>query len=114
MIETTEIARGIYRVSFWDEADIAQMTFPGFSYNLFVVAADQPALIQTMFRRTFPRLRDQVARILDPASLRYLVVPHHIGDSSGALNEWLAAAPDAKALCSQLCYVLSLYDYAAR
>ena len=112
MIDTTEIAPGIHRVSLWDEKDLAGIIFPGASYNLFLIAAEQPVIIQTMFRRTFPRLRAKVSEILDPASLRYIVVPHHEGDSSGAINEWLAAAPRAVPVCSELCAVLSLRDFA--
>jgi flavorubredoxin len=114
MINTTEIARGIYRVSFLDEADLAEFTFPDFSYNLFLIDGDRPAIINTMFRRSFGRLRDQVAQIVDPAELAYIVVPHHTGDSSGALNDWLTVAPNAVPVCSQLCFGLSLCDFADR
>ncbi len=112
MFNTTEIAQRIYRISMWDEPDLADIMFPHISYNLFLIAADRPAIINTMFRRNFDRMRAEVARIIDPAFLRYIVVPHHEGDSSGAVNEWLATAPEATAVCSQLCSVLSLGDLA--
>lgn len=112
MINSTEIAVGIHRISLWDEEDLAGILFPGASYNLYLIAADRPAIVQTMFRRTFARIRAKAHEILDPASLRYIVVPHHEGDSSGAINEWLAAAPGAVAVCSELCAVLSLRDFA--
>lgn len=67
-----------------------------------------------MFRRTFARMREEVTKIVDPAKLRYIVVPHHEGDSSGAVNEWLEAAPQARVVCSELCAVLSLRDFAER
>src|SRR5262252_4597441 len=95
MINSTEIASGIHRISFYDEDDLAGITVPGVSFNLFLIADEQPAIIQTMYRRTFKRLRDKISEIVDPASLRYIIVPHHEGDSSGAVNEWLAAAPGA-------------------
>jgi len=116
MINTTEIAPDIHRISFWDEEDLleAKLIFPGATYNLFLVNATQPAIIETMFRRTFRRVRDEVKKIVDPAKLRYIVVPHHEGDSSGAVNEWLEEAPQATALCSELCAVLSLRDFADR
>lgn len=112
MFNTTEIAERIYRISMWDEPDLADILFPHISYNLFLIAADKPAIINTMFRRSFKRMRTEVSGIIDPASLRYVVVPHHEGDSSGAINEWLAAAPEAAAVCSELCAVLSLRDFA--
>lgn len=114
MIEATEIARGIYRISLWDDPCLAGISYPDSSYNMFLVAAEQPAIINTMFRRSFAKLRAKVAEIVDPASLRYVVVPHHEGDSSGAVNEWLAAAPAAVAVCSELCAVLSLRDLAEK
>lgn len=116
MIQTTEIARGIYRISFWEEPDLlkAGMIFPNVAYNLYLIAATKPAIVQTMFRRAFARLRGAVASIVDPSTLHYIVVPHHEGDSSGAVNEWLREAPGAVALCSDLCATLSLRDFADR
>ena len=116
MLQTTEIARGIYRISLWDEPDLlkAGLLFPAASYNMFLIKADQPAIVQTMLRRSFVRVSECVRKIVDPARLAYVVVPHHEGDSSGAINEWLKVAPTAVALCSELCAVLSLRDMADR
>jgi flavorubredoxin len=115
MIETTEIADGIYRISMEGEADLvnAGLVLPA-SYNLFVIDADQPVLINTMLRRSFDRLRPRVAEILDPARLRFLVVSHHEADTDGAINDWLAVAPDAVPVATELCAVLSLRDLADR
>jgi flavorubredoxin len=112
MINTTEVANRIYRISFWNEEDLAGILVPGATYNLFLIAADRPAIIETMFRRTFKRLYETIAKLLDPRTLRYIVIPHHEGGSSGAINEWLAAAPHAIAICSEICAVLSLRDFA--
>jgi flavorubredoxin len=114
MIDRTEIAKGIHRISFWDEAEWAPISFPGASYNLYLIAATKPAIVQTLFRRTFGRIRKAVDEVSDARQLAYIVVPHHEGDSSGAINEWLAAAPRAQTLCSELCAVLSLRDLADR
>lgn len=116
MIQTTEIAKGIYRIAMWEEEDLLQagLLFPGATYNMFLIHADLPAIIETMFRRSFQRLYGRVKEILDPARLRYIIVPHHEGDSSGAVNDWLGVAPDAIPLCSELCAVLSLRDFADR
>jgi flavorubredoxin len=116
MIDTTEIADGIFRISMWDEKDLVEagIFWPGVSYNLFLVRDRKPALIQTMYRKTFARLRERIARVVDPAKLSYIVVPHHEGDSSGALNEWAATARDAVILCSELCAGLNLRDFSDR
>jgi flavorubredoxin len=55
-----------------------------------------------------------VDEVVDAATLQYIVVPHHEGDSSGGINEWLKVAPRAATLCSELCAVLSLRDFADR
>jgi flavorubredoxin len=115
MIETTEIAEGIYRIAMVDEADLvaAGLVLPA-SYNLFVIAADEPALINTMMRRSFGRLRERVGAILDPARLRYVVVSHHEADTDGAINDWLDTASAAVPVATELCAVLSLRDLATR
>jgi len=114
VINSTEIAKGIHRISFYDEEDLPGIIIPGVSYNLFLIGDRRPAIINTMYLRTFKRLRDKVREIVDPASLRYIIVPHHEGDSSGAINEWLKAAPAAVAICSELCAMLSLRDFAEK
>jgi flavorubredoxin len=116
MIDVTEIAPGIQRVSLFDEADLVQagILWPGASYNLFVFRGERTAILQTMFRRSFERLRGRIAELIDVAALGHVIVPHHEGDSSGALNQWLAAAPRAEVLCSELCAALNLRDAADR
>lgn len=114
MISTTEIAQDIYRISFWDEPDLGEFAFPGVSYNLYLIADRQPTIVNAGFRRTFERVRHAVGKIIYPAELRYLVIPQYVGDMSGAINNWLAAAPDAVAVCSRVCFAFSLYDHADR
>ena len=41
----------------------------------------------------YEQVRAAVAQVLDPARLRYIVVPHFEADECGSMNEWLAAAP---------------------
>lgn len=116
MINATQIAGGIYRLSLWDEEDLvkAGIFFPSVSYNMFLIKAQQPTIIETMYRRSFQRLLTLVGQMVDPQDIRYLVIPHHEGDSSGAINEWLKAAPRAQPLCSELCAALSLRDFSER
>lgn len=115
MFTTTEIADRIYRISMFDEDDVtaAGLVLPG-SYNMFLVAADQPALINVMMRKTFERFRKHVEQILDPSTLRYLVVPHQESDTLGSINQWLDVAPEAVPLSTELCAVLSLRDLSDR
>jgi flavorubredoxin len=116
MIDITEIAPGIHRVSLFDEPDLVQagITWPEASYNLFVVAGAKSAIVGTLFRRSFARIRGRVAELIDLSQLGHIVVPHHEGDSTGALNDWLAAAPAARTSCSEMCAALNLRDFADR
>ena len=115
MFSTTEIADRIYRISMFDEADVtaAGLVLPG-SYNMFVVAADQPVLINTMMRRTFDRFLKHVSEVIDPSKLSYLVVEHQESDTLGAVNDWLRLAPGAIPVSTELCAVLSLRDLSDR
>ena len=116
MLDVREIARDIYRVALGEEQDLIQggLLWPGVTLNLFVIQAEKPCIIQTGLRRAFARLRDRVREVVEPMKLRYIVVPHHEGDSSGALNEWEALAPQAEILCSELCASLNLRDFSDR
>jgi flavorubredoxin len=115
MFTTTEIADRIYRISMFDEQDVtaAGLVLPG-SYNMFVIAADVPVLINTMMRKTFDRFYKHVGQVVDPTTLRYLVVSHQEADTLGAINQWLEIAPGAVPLSTELCAVLSLRDLSDR
>lgn len=112
MIDVTEIADGIFRVSLFDEKDLVEagMAWPGVSYNTFVFKGPRPAILQTLFRRSFARVRQRVTEIAPVASLAALVIPHDEADCTGSLNEWVAAAPKAEVLCSEMCAALNLRD----
>ena len=46
--------------------------------------------------------------------LRYVGLSHFEADECGALNEWLAVAPAAEPLCSQIAAMVSVDDIADR
>jgi flavorubredoxin len=116
MIDVTEIAAGIYRVSMFDEDDLVKggILWAGVSFNMFVFKGKRTAILETLYRKSFGRIRQRVAEIVDIGKLDSIVIPHHEGDSSGALNEWLAAAPRASVLCSEMCASLNLRDFSDR
>jgi flavorubredoxin len=116
MIDVTEIAPGIFRVSTFNEDDLVKggMIWPDVSMNMFVFKGPTPAILGTMLRKSFDRLRSKISEIIDVSKLGWVLVPHHEGDSSGALNEWLSAAPKATAVCSEMCAALNLRDFADR
>jgi ODP family beta lactamase len=103
----TEIAPDVFRLS----------TFApdfGIQFVQFVVRDDEPFLMHTGFRRTFPAVRDALATVIDPARLRWIGFSHFESDECGALNDWLAIAPDATAVCSIVAARVSVADFAVR
>ena len=105
--EVTEIAPRVYRIS----------TFHpdyGIQFNQFLVADDEPFLMHTGFKKMFDYTRAGVAQIIDPATVRWLGFSHFESDECGALNEWLAVAPRAQAVCSFVGAHVMVNDFADR
>jgi flavorubredoxin len=109
--KVTEIADGIFRLSTF-VPDIAPPA--GFVFNQFLVLGDEPLLFHTGLRKMFPLIRDGVSRIMRPEKLRWISFGHFEADECGALNEWLAVAPEAQAAQGQIGCDVSLNDMADR
>jgi flavorubredoxin len=62
----------------------------------------------------FPQVREAVGKLLDPATLRWIGFSHFEVDECGALNEWLALAPQAQAVCSAVGVLVNMGDFADR
>jgi flavorubredoxin len=102
-----EVAPEIFRIS----------TFiPDFNlqFNQFLIRDEQPLLYHTGMRGLFPVVREAVSKILDPATIRWIGFSHFEADECGALNEWLAIAPEAQAACSLVGALVSVNDFAIR
>ncbi len=106
-----EIADGIYRLSIY-VPDIAPPA--GFTYNQFLVLGDAPLMFHTGLRRMFPLNREALARIIPPDRLRWIAFGHYEADECGAMNEWLAVAPQAEVAHGQTGCLVSLNDMADR
>jgi flavorubredoxin len=102
-----EVAPDLYRISTY---------VPEFNlqFNQFLVKDDEPLLFHTGMRALFPAVRDEVARVIEPARLRWISFSHFESDECGALNEWLAVAPAAEPVCSLVGALVSVNDFAAR
>ena len=83
-------------------------------FNQFVVRDDEPLLFETGMKQIFPLVREAVSRIIDPASIRHICFSHFEPDECGSLNEWLAAAPRAEAICSIVGAMVFVNDGAVR
>jgi len=105
-----EITDGIYRIN-------TPVVFEGgmaFTFNQYLIAADEPLLFHTGPRKMFPLVREAVASILPVESLRYIGFSHYEADECGSLNEWLAVAPQSAPLCGKVAGMVSVDDVADR
>jgi flavorubredoxin len=104
-----EIADGIYRVStYTDEIS------GGFTFNQFLIDADEPLLFHCGLRSAFPQISEAVAGVRPLKDLRWLSFGHWEADESGAMNQWLAAAPQATVTVGTLGQMISGSDQADR
>ena len=106
MATVAEIAEDIFRVN-------VEIRGRALTYSFFVVRDERPALVATGFAGTFGDTVEAVGRVVDPTTLRHLVVPHLEGDESGALNRFLDVAPGAEAVVSPI-GMITHSDYASR
>ena len=96
-----EIADGIYRIS----VPVPEQAIPipgGFTFNQFLIVDEEPLLFHTGPRGMFPLVRQAVAHVMSPDTLRWVAFSHYEADECGAANLWLGAAPKAQLLCSQV------------
>ena len=106
-----EIAAGIYRLSTF----VAEIAPPaGFTFNQFLILGDEPLLFHTGPRKMFPLVRSAVGRLIPPDRLRWITFGHYEADECGAMNEWLAVAPQAEVAHGQTGCMVSLNDMADR
>lgn len=107
MATITEIAEKIYRINI--EAPGSPVT-----YSFFVIKDDQPTLVETGMNRMFDESLEAVKQLIDPSTLRYVVVPHFEGDECGALNQFLGLAPNAQPVCSPVGALTNIADFSIR
>ena len=107
MTTVTEIAPDVYRISAY-APDIK------LQFNHFLVKDKEPLLYHTGMKGIYPVVRDAVARIIDPATIRWIGFSHFESDESGSLNEWLQAAPLAQPLCTVVGALVNVADFAIR
>ncbi|MBA3605677.1 MAG: MBL fold metallo-hydrolase [Actinomycetota bacterium] len=105
-----EIADGIYRISTW----IPDVSPDGFTFNQFLVAADEPLLFHTGPRGMFPFVAEAVASVLPVETLRWISFGHVEADECGSMNMWLTAAPESQVIHGALGCDVSLNDLCDR
>jgi flavorubredoxin len=105
-----EIGPHIYRLSTY----FPDLMPGGFTFNQFLVDADQPLLFHCGMRGLFPLVSSAATTVVPLTKLRWISFGHVEADESGSMNQWLAAAPAAQVLHGQLGCMVSLNDLADR
>ena len=107
MINVSEIAPDVYRISVF----VPQINL---QFNHFLIKDDEPMLYHAGLKQMFPALLEAVSKIISPSLIRWIGFRHFEVDECGALNEWLLAAPNAKAVCSEAGAIVNMTDFAIR
>jgi flavorubredoxin len=101
-----EIAPSVFRIS----TGVAFPDGAGFSFNQYLIAADEPLLWHTGPRMLHAATRGAIARVLDPSKLRWIGYSHYEADECGALADFLAEAPHAEAVCGRIGALVNASD----
>jgi flavorubredoxin len=104
---TTEIAPNVYRISVFAQ-------WANLQFNHFLVKDDEPLLFHTGLRGMHAEICEAVSKLINLSELRHIGFSHFESDECGSLNEWLAAAPGADVICSQVGALVSVNDFIGR
>src|SRR5579862_5272060 len=104
MAVISEIAPNIFRISIF--AQLGNLQF-----NHFLVKDDEPMLFHTGLRGMHAEIREAVSKLINLSELRHISFSHFESDECGSLNEWLAAAPNADVICSQVGALVCVNDF---
>ncbi len=108
--EIAEIGPGIHRISTF----VPSVGPTGFTFNQFLVLADEPLLFHTGPRGLFAHVAEAVATVLPVEKLRWISFGHLEADESGSVNMWLAAAPQSQVAFGALGCDISFNDLCDR
>ena len=107
---TTEIADGIFRFS----TCVPGVTPDGFTFNQFLIKAEEPLLFHTGLRALFPLVSEAVSKVVPLEKLRWITFGHVEADECGSMNQWLEAAPRSTVAHGGTGVMVSLNDMAIR
>jgi flavorubredoxin len=104
-----EIEDGIFRIS----TPVAAVP-GGFTFNQYLIVDEEPLLFHTGLRQLFGLVREAIDSVTSVEQLRHVAFSHFEADECGALNEFLAVAPQAAPLCGAVAKMVSVDDVADR
>jgi len=105
-----EIAPSIYRISTF----VPEVGPEGFTFNQFLIVADEPLLFHTGGRGMFPLIAEAVASVMPIHKLRWISFGHVESDECGSMNMWLSSAPQSQVAFGTLGCNVSLTDLCDR
>ena len=105
-----EIADSVYRLS----TCVPEAAPGGFTFNQFLINGDDPLLFHTGPRGMFPLVSQAIARVIPLARIRWITFGHVESDECGAMNQFLAVAPQAQVAHGALGCTVSLDDLCDR
>jgi flavorubredoxin len=105
-----EVAEDVFRISTW----VSGIGPDGFTFNQYLVRAEEPLLFHTGHRSMFPAVSQAIDSIVGLDALRWISFGHFESDECGAMNELLAAAPRAQVVNGELACLVSINEAADR
>lgn len=105
--QVDEIADDIFRLS-------TLIPGPNIQMCQFLVRADEPLLFHTGLRGIFPLVSEAVGTIVPIESLRWIGFGHVEADECGAMNDFLAVAPNATVAHGAMAVMVQVNDLADR
>ena len=105
-----EIADRIYRLSTF----VPDIGPTGFTFNQFLIDADEPTIFHTGPRGMFPAVSGAIASLMALDRLRWIMFGHLEADECGAMNLLLEAAPSAQVAHTAIGCMVSIDDLADR
>lgn len=108
--KTDEIAPGVFRISTF----VPDVGPTGFTFNQFLIRAEEPLLFHTGPRAMFDTVKTAVAALIPVESLRWIAFGHVESDECGSMNQWLEVAPHATVAHGEVGCMVSLNDLADR
>src|SRR5271157_5214321 len=87
-----EIAERIYRLSTF----VPDIGPTGFTFNQFLIDADEPTIFHTGPRGMFPGISEAIASLMPLDRLGWVMFGHLEADECGGMNLLLEAAPNAQ------------------
>ncbi len=103
---TCELAPGVYSVGAldWSMHDFHGFEAPsGVTYNSYLIVDEKIALIDAVKSPFVDELLGNIASLIDPAKIDYVVANHAEPDHSSGLPAVMKAAPKAQLICTKKC-----------